>query len=69
LAQYLISGRLKGVDARIVHTLHDEIIIGARDGIEDQGEANVKECMEEVFGGVIPEVSFVAEIRVDKAWG
>jgi DNA polymerase I-like protein with 3'-5' exonuclease and polymerase domains len=63
LALYLISGRLKGMDARIVHTLHDEIIIETRDGIEDQVRVIVKASMEEVFGGIIPEVPFVAEIR------
>jgi len=39
----------------MVHTLHDEIIVEARDAIEDQVEAIVKECMEEVFGGIMPE--------------
>jgi hypothetical protein len=29
LALYLISRGLKGVDARIVHTLHDEIVVDA----------------------------------------
>jgi DNA polymerase I-like protein with 3'-5' exonuclease and polymerase domains len=60
LALDLISGRLKGVDARIVHTLHDEIIVEARDGIEDQVQAIVKESMEEAFGKIIPEVPFMA---------
>jgi len=53
----------------IVHTQHDEIIIEARDGIEDQVEAIVEESMEEAFQGIIPEVPFVAEIRVTEAWG
>ena len=33
----------------IVHTQHDEIIIEARDGIEDQVREIVKESMEEAF--------------------
>ena len=36
LALCRISRGLEGVDARIVHTLHDETIAEARDGIEDQ---------------------------------
>ena len=40
----------------------------ARDGIEDQVEATVKEAMEEAFKRIIPEVRFVAEIRVAEAW-
>jgi len=48
---------------------HDVIIVEARDGIEDQVEAIVEESMEEAFQGIIPEVPFVAEIRVTEAWG
>jgi DNA polymerase I-like protein with 3'-5' exonuclease and polymerase domains len=47
---------------------HDEIIIEARDGIEDQVEAIVKESMEDVFHRIIPGVPFVAEIRAAEAW-
>ena len=68
LALYLISRRLQGVDARIVHTQHDEIIVEARDGIEDQVEAIVEGAMEEAFEKIIPEVPFVAEIRVADSW-
>jgi DNA polymerase I-like protein with 3'-5' exonuclease and polymerase domains len=68
LALYLISGRLEGVDARVVHTLHDEIMVEARDGIEDQVQAIVKESMEEAFRKIMPEVPFGAEIRVAEAW-
>ncbi len=64
----LICGRLEGVDARIVNTLHDEIIIEARDGIEDQVKEIVKESMEATLEQIIPEVPFVAEIRVAAAW-
>jgi DNA polymerase I len=64
-----ICGRLEGVDARIVNTLHDEIVIEARDAIADQVEGIVIESMEEAFKKVIPEVPFVAEIRVAVAWG
>ena len=49
LALYLISSGLQRVDARIVNTLHDEIIVEARDGIEDQVKAVVAESMEEAF--------------------
>jgi DNA polymerase I-like protein with 3'-5' exonuclease and polymerase domains len=60
---------LEGADAHIVHTQHDEIIVEARDGIEDQVQAIVKKSMEEALEQIIPEVPFVAEIRVAEAWG
>jgi DNA polymerase I len=70
LALYLISRGLEGVDARIVHTpQHDEIIIEARDAIEDQVEAIVKESMEEAFKKIIPEVPSVVEPKIADSWG
>ena len=57
------------MEACIVHTLHDEIIIEVRDGIEEQVKVIVKEAMEEAFGKIIPKVPFVAEIRVAEVWG
>ncbi len=69
LALYLISRALEGIDARIVHAQHDEIIVEAGDGIEDQVLTIVKESMEEALEWIIPEVPFVAEIRVGEAWG
>jgi DNA polymerase I-like protein with 3'-5' exonuclease and polymerase domains len=48
---------------------HDEIIIEARDGIEDQVRAIVAESMETAFEKIIPDVPFVAAIRVAEAWG
>jgi len=69
LALYLISRGLEGVDARIVHTQHDKIIVEVGDAIEDQVKAIVEESMEESFKQIVPEVPFVAEIRVADSWG
>jgi DNA polymerase I-like protein with 3'-5' exonuclease and polymerase domains len=51
LALCLIADRLEGVDAHIVHTQHDEIIVEVRDAIEDQVKEIVKESMEEAVDG------------------
>lgn len=69
LALCLISRGLEGVYARSVNTLHDEIIIEARNGIQDQVQAIVKESMEEALNRIIPEVPFAVEIRVAEVWG
>ena len=69
LALIYLAERLKGMDARVVHTQHDEIIVEARDVIEDQVKAVVEESMEEAFKKIIPEVPFAAEIRVADSWG
>ena len=49
-------------------TKHDEIIVEARDGIEDQVREIVKESMENALEKIIPEVPFVAETRVTDSW-
>jgi len=69
LALIHIAEKLNGLDARIVHTQHDEIIIEARDAIEDQVQAIVKESMEEAFKKIIPEVPFIVEPKIADAWG
>jgi DNA polymerase I len=69
LAQCLISSGMDGTNARIVHTLHDEIIVEAREDIEDQMKAIVEESMEETFKRIIPEVPFVVEPGVADSWG
>ena len=69
LALIHISNKLNGLDVRIVHTQHDEIIVEAREDIADQVQAIVKESMEEASERIVPEVPFVAEVRVTEAWG
>ncbi|MGO8945687.1 MAG: hypothetical protein ACLQJ7_18690 [Syntrophobacteraceae bacterium] len=61
--------RWKGLTPELFIPQHDEIIVEARDAIEDQVRGIVKESMEEAFKQIIPEVSFVAEIRVANSWG
>ena len=68
LALYLISRALEEVDVRIVHTLHDEIIVEARDGEEDQVQTIVEKSVEEALERIIPEVAFVAEPRIAGSW-
>jgi uncharacterized FAD-dependent dehydrogenase len=52
---------LKDLDARIVNTQHDEIIVEARDGIEDQVKVIVNESMKEALERIISEVPFMIE--------
>jgi DNA polymerase I-like protein with 3'-5' exonuclease and polymerase domains len=64
-----VTEKLNGLDARIVHTQHDEIIVEAREDIADQVKAMVADTMEKALGRIIPEVPFVVEPRVAEAWG
>jgi len=49
IALLLLDGELKELDARVVHILHDEIIVEARAGIAGQVIGIVKGCMERAF--------------------
>lgn len=42
--------------------------VGMRDDIADQVLAAVKESMQEALERIVPEVPFMAEIRVAEAW-
>ena len=69
MALVRIAEKLNGLDARIVHTQHDEIIVEAREDQTDQVKAMVADTMEQALGRIIPEVPFVVEPRVAEAWG
>jgi hypothetical protein len=47
---------------------HNEIIIEARDGIEDQVKGIVKESVEEALKRIISEVTFIVEPKIADAW-
>ena len=69
LALIHISGKLNGLDARIVHSQHDDIIVEAKDHIADQVQTIVKESMKEALERIVPEPPFVVEPGVAEAWG
>lgn len=60
-----LDGRLAGQDAQIVHILHDEIIVEAREVIAGDLAVTVKQCMERTFTEIFPDVPFAVnpEIR------
>jgi DNA polymerase-1 len=68
LALICISEKLNNMDARIVHSQHDEIIVEAREDQADQVREIMKESMEAAFKQIVPEVSFVVEPRVEDVW-
>lgn len=53
---------------RIVNTLHDEIIVEARDAIEDQVREIVKESMEDALELIVPEIPFIVEPKIADSW-
>jgi DNA polymerase I-like protein with 3'-5' exonuclease and polymerase domains len=68
LALINVSEKLDELDASVVHTQYDEIIIEASDAIADQVQSIVKESMGEALERIVPEVPFVVESKIDDAW-
>lgn len=64
-----LDEQLKGQDAGIVHILHDEAIVEAREDIVEVAVMTVKNCMEQAFKGILPAVPMVVEPVVREIWG
>jgi DNA polymerase-1 len=69
LALINLDRQLDGQNACIVHILHDEVIVEARADIVDSVAETVKECMENAFNDILPEVPFVVEPEIRDSWG
>lgn len=69
LALIDLNDQLDGQDARIVHILHDEVIVEARTDIVDSVAVIVKNCMEKAFSDILPEIPFVVEPEIRYSWG
>ena len=69
LALIDLNDRLAGQDVRIVHILHDEVIVEARSDIVDSVAVTVKNFMEKAFCDILPEVPFVVDPEIRDSWG
>ena len=68
-ALVLMDNKLADMDARIVHVLHDEVIVEVKDEIVDEVAGIVKDCMEGAFRKLIPNVPFKVEPEIRDTWG
>ena len=69
LALIWICDSLKNMDAKIVHILHDEIIVEAREGIAEDVAIIVKRYMEASLEELVPEVPFKVKPEITDTWG
>ncbi len=69
LALLDLDNKLEGLDARIVHIIHDEIIVEAREDIVDDVSKVVKECMEKAYEKMLPTCPFLVEPKITDSWG
>ena len=64
-----LDNQIAGRDARIVHILHDEVIVEARVDIAEFVDLTVKNSMEKAFSGILSEVPFVVDPEIRDSWG
>lgn len=64
-----LGKQLSGYDVRIVHILHDEMIVEARVDIAGELAVIVKVCMEGAFFEIFQDVPFVVEPEIRDSWG
>lgn len=69
MALIRLDDELADQDARIVHILHDEVIVEARDDITEVVAMIIKNCMEQVFKEISPEVPMVVQPVDRGSWG
>ncbi len=68
-ALLILDGKLRKLDDRIVHILHDEVIVEVKTEITDKVSVLVKNCMEKAFEELKIEVSMLVAPDIRSAWG
>ncbi len=56
------------MDATLVHTMHDEIIVEAKAEIVEEVAGILEECMIKPFEALVPSVPFKVELRIQDRW-
>jgi len=69
IALLLLDGKLMDLDARVVHILHDEIIVEAKADIAGQVAKVLKGCMEKAFVEMKLGVPMKVVPVEGEAWG
>ncbi|MDB4303636.1 DNA polymerase, partial [Desulfosarcina sp.] len=69
MALIILDDELAGQDVGIVQILHDEVIVEARKDIVDSVTETVKNCMEQAFKEILPNVPMVMNPAVRDSWG
>jgi len=71
IALLMLDAKLKDLDAKIVHILHDEIIVEARDDIAKSVSDIVKEVMEKAFDDILADVKVPMLVKPKRrdVWG
>jgi DNA polymerase-1 len=66
---YLWETRHEAPYARPLFTVHDEIVIKAQDGHQEQAEYWLRTTMERAMEQAVPGIPILAETKISKTWG
>lgn len=69
IALLLLDKKLLNLDAQIVHILHDEIIVEAKEEVAEKVAGLVKKCMEKAFEQLKLGVPMMADPKKRDTWG
>jgi len=64
---YIVE-RIKSYDARLLLTVHDEVIVEAKDDQAQEVSAVVSQAMIDGFAEFVPEVAMVADADIENYW-
>jgi len=63
-----IVDRIKSYDARLLLTVHDEVIVEAKDDQAQEVSNVVSKAMVDGFAEFVPEVAMVADADIENYW-
>jgi DNA polymerase I len=64
-----LDEELNDQDVEIIHILHDEVIVEAREDIAEAVASIVKNCMEQAFEEMLPGVPMIVKPLIQDSWG
>jgi DNA polymerase I len=57
------------LDAHLVLTLHDEIVVETREDVAEPVQGIIEKCLMDAFKKIIPHMPFELDMRIADAWG
>jgi DNA polymerase I len=57
------------LDAHLVLTMHDEVVVEAREDVVEEAWRIIEDCLMEAFKEIVPEMAFELDMRIADSWG
>jgi DNA polymerase-1 len=60
--------RERGLDAHLVLTLYDEIVVEAKEDVVEEVQGIIGDCLKEAFKEIVPDMPFKLDMRIADSW-